>query len=156
MQFGREKELELIRSVSESKKNCCSVPQLFSYTLCEVRSASASFSQHFSSKGYFSLSGSQEVGTGGDDYSDSAGSNSPSESSNNTFPLTNDIVPMKISPTPEQSSPTLSYNSSMQSSDELRRVALRSKHRSSRAQVVIVIGQPGSVPNLLTTDIGSN
>ncbi|RDB29051.1 Peroxide stress-activated histidine kinase mak2 [Hypsizygus marmoreus] len=131
--FGREKELEIIRNV--------------------IRNASTSFSRHFSAaKGFLSASTkAQGVGTStGEEHSESTSSRSESP---HHGPLDNDtsirlVSSDRGSPASDwQSStvslPSMSMSPSMTSGDGLRRVALRSKTRSSRTQAVIVVGPAG-------------
>ncbi|KAK7029643.1 Chk1 protein kinase [Paramarasmius palmivorus] len=120
--FGRDKELELIRNV--------------------IRHTNTSFSRHFtSSEGYVAISstGSQDTGTGtavGEDRTESVSSRSGSQSGD---------VGRKTSSSPSQElSPlTISVSPSVQTSDTLRRVALRPRPKVARSQVIVIVGPPG-------------
>ncbi|KAJ3807998.1 dual-domain HisK/Mak2 protein kinase [Lentinula aff. lateritia] len=125
--FGREKELELIRNV--------------------IRHTNTSFSRHLStSEGYIAISsssGSQETGTAmsvGDDPESLSSSGSVSNSGMGPIDSTGNKS-ARYSPTQDYSS--MSFSPSIQTSDGLRRAALIRKPRSSRAQVVILVGPPG-------------
>ncbi|TFK40893.1 dual-domain HisK/Mak2 protein kinase [Crucibulum laeve] len=124
--FGRDKELEMIRSV--------------------IRNVSTSFSRHFSaSKGFIAASGdSQDTNNVNDDHSDSITS-SLSESSHNvamTFESSPRLSSARTSPVHENSI-SVSMSPSLQSGDGLRRVALRSRNRVSRTQTVLIVGPAG-------------
>ncbi|KAJ3894889.1 hypothetical protein GG344DRAFT_62575 [Lentinula edodes] len=125
--FGREKELELIRNV--------------------IRHTNTSFSRHLStSEGYIAISsssGSQETGTAmsvGDDPESLSSSGSISNSGMGPIDSAGNKS-ARYSPTQDYSS--MSFSPSIQTSDGLRRAALIRKPRSSRAQVVILVGPPG-------------
>ncbi|KAJ4499295.1 histidine kinase [Lentinula lateritia] len=125
--FGREKELELIRNV--------------------IRHTNTSFSRHLStSEGYIAISsssGSQETGTAmsvGDDPESLSSSGSVSNSGMAPIDSAGNKS-ARYSPTQDYSS--MSFSPSIQTSDGLRRAALIRKPRSSRAQVVILVGPPG-------------
>jgi len=104
------------------------------------------------SDGHFmsSSAGSQDTGTGGtgtgtgEDVAESVSSQSGSGSGG----AGNDYHPnnkARHSPTQDHSSMTLSISPSIQTSDGLRRAALRARPRSSRAQVIVIVGPPGWV-----------
>ncbi|KAK7468476.1 Chk1 protein kinase [Stygiomarasmius scandens] len=132
--FGRDKELEAIRNV--------------------IRHTNTSFSRHMStSDGHFmsSSAGSQDTGTGGtgtgtgEDAAESVSSQSGSGSAGagNDYHPNNKSATTRYSPTQDHSSMTLSISPSIQTSDGLRRAALRARPRSSRAQVIVIVGPPG-------------
>ncbi|PFH54726.1 hypothetical protein AMATHDRAFT_268 [Amanita thiersii Skay4041] len=117
--FGRDKELELIRNV--------------------IRNTSTSFSRHYSAaKGYISLSNS---GVQDSTICSSHSDSSHSESSNNAG-ITSDTSPKLLSARHSHSHDN-SMSTSLHSSDELLKVALRSKNRVPRTQTVIIVGPPG-------------
>ncbi|KAJ3724256.1 hypothetical protein DFJ43DRAFT_1157787 [Lentinula guzmanii] len=127
--FGREKELELIRNV--------------------IRHTNTSFSRHLStSEGYIAISssGSQDTSTAmsfADDPTESLSSGG-SVSNNGVAAVDstgNKTGSARYSPTHDYSS--MSFSPSIPTSDGLRRAALIRKPRSSRAQVVVLVGPPG-------------
>ncbi|KAF9258589.1 dual-domain HisK/Mak2 protein kinase [Marasmius fiardii PR-910] len=126
--FGREKELEMIRNV--------------------VRHTNTSFSRQFSaSEGYIpiSSSGSQETGTGTgggpEDHTDSLSSRSDSGSGGNAAMV---VDGRKGSAGDSNNQDlTMSVSPSIQTSDTLRRVALRPRPKVTRAQVIVIAGPPG-------------
>ncbi|THU88468.1 hypothetical protein K435DRAFT_830560 [Dendrothele bispora CBS 962.96] len=129
--FGRDKELEAIRNV--------------------IRHTNTSFSRHMStSEGHITIAssaGSQDTGTGtgtGEDPTESVSSQSGSASvgTGNDYNANNKSATTRYSPTQDHSSMTLSISPSIQTSDDLRRTALRIRPRS-RAQVIVIVGPPG-------------
>ncbi|KAF9072703.1 dual-domain HisK/Mak2 protein kinase [Rhodocollybia butyracea] len=128
--FGRDKELELIRNV--------------------IRHTNTSFSRHLStSEGYVAISsstGSQETGVGlSDDTAESSSSQSGSLSNSGYQVIMDSGGTKSTSPrmSPVQDHNSVGFSPSVQTSDGLRRAALRPKLRSSRAQVVVLVGPPG-------------
>ncbi|KAJ3802608.1 hypothetical protein GGU11DRAFT_813370 [Lentinula aff. detonsa] len=127
--FGREKELELIRNV--------------------IRHTNTSFSRHLStSEGYIAISssGSQDTSTAMSIAEDPTESLSSGGSASNNGVVAVDSAGNKSgsarhSPTHDYSS--MSFSPSIPTSDGLRRAALIRKPRSSRAQVVVLVGPPG-------------
>ncbi|KAJ3761553.1 dual-domain HisK/Mak2 protein kinase [Lentinula raphanica] len=126
--FGRDKELELIRNV--------------------IRHTNTSFSRHLStSEGYIAISssGSQDTSTAmsaADDPTESLSSGSVSNSG--VAPIDsagNKSGSARYSPTHDHSS--MSFSPSIPTSDGLRRAALIRKPKTSRAQVVVLVGPPG-------------
>ncbi|KAI3615522.1 histidine kinase [Moniliophthora roreri] len=119
--FGREKELELIRNV--------------------IRHTNTSFSRHFSaSEGYIAVSssGSQDTGTGtgtagGEDHAESVSSRSGSQSGD-----AGRKTSTGGSPSQDYSPLTISVSPSVQTSDTLRRVALRPRPKVARSQVIVI------------------
>ncbi|KAG7090785.1 hypothetical protein E1B28_009870 [Marasmius oreades] len=128
--FGREKELELIRNV--------------------VRHTNTSFCRQFSeSEGYvpISSSGSQETGTGtgtggGEDHTDSQSSSSRSGSTSGNGHMAVDGRRGSVGDSNNQDL-TMSVSPSVQTSDTLRRAALRPRPKATRPQVIVVTGPPG-------------
>ncbi|KAJ3713607.1 histidine kinase [Lentinula raphanica] len=126
--FGRDKELDLIRNV--------------------IRHTNTSFSRHLStSEGYIAISssGSQDTSTAmsaADDPTESLSSGSVSNSG--VAPIDsagNKSGSARYSPTHDHSS--MSFSPSIPTSDGLRRAALIRKPKTSRAQVVVLVGPPG-------------
>lgn len=117
------------------------------YMYLLVRHTNTSFSRHLStSEGYIAISsssGSQETGTAmsvGDDPESLSSSGSVSNSGMAPIDSAGNKS-ARYSPTQDYSS--MSFSPSIQTSDGLRRAALIRKPRSSRAQVVILVGPPG-------------
>ncbi|KAL0581381.1 Chk1 protein kinase [Marasmius crinis-equi] len=128
--FGREKELETIRNI--------------------IRHTNTSFSRHFSaSEGYIpiSSSGSQETGTNtgpAEDITDSLSSRSGSVSG--AGPMAVDGMrrtSVGESHSQDLSPHALSVSPSLQTSDTLRRAALRPRPKTTRPQVIVITGPPG-------------
>lgn len=113
-----------------------------------IRHTSTSFSRNSSaSKGFITISssGSQDTGTGtAEDQSDPGSSPSGSSKAQESNAM---VASPRTSSQYDQvaMSPSIgpSLGPSLGPSDGLRRVALRSKSRVSRAQVVLVVGPPG-------------
>ncbi|KAJ8091390.1 Chk1 protein kinase [Marasmius tenuissimus] len=125
--FGREKELETIRNI--------------------IRHTNTSFSRHFTATdGYIpiSSSGSQETGTGTpiDDNEDSVSSRSGSPSGHGAM-VVDGVRRTSIGDSQDYSSVPLSVSPSIQTSDALRRAALRPRPKTTRPQVVVITGPPG-------------
>ncbi|KIK70394.1 hypothetical protein GYMLUDRAFT_89430 [Collybiopsis luxurians FD-317 M1] len=126
--FGRDKELELIRNV--------------------IRNTNTSFARHQTSEGVIAISssGSQDTGTGVgtvDDVADSISSTSLSQSGGHAAGDSGSRKSVSPRYSPTQDHSALSFSSSIQASDVLRRAALRPRSKSSRAQVVVLVGPPG-------------
>ncbi|KAK1226964.1 Chk1 protein kinase [Marasmius sp. AFHP31] len=125
--FGRDKELETIRNI--------------------IRHTNTSFSRHFSATdGYIpiSSSGSQETGTGTpiDDNEDSISSRSGSPSGHGAM-VVDGVRRTSIGDSQDYSPVPLSVSPSVQTSDTLRRAALRPRPKTTRPQVVVITGPPG-------------
>ncbi|KAJ6626914.1 dual-domain HisK/Mak2 protein kinase [Mycena sp. CBHHK59/15] len=117
--FGREKELETVRS--------------HAYPSILVRNSSASFSIDVSASNGFKTSGSGGSDSIGDDMTDSPHSSVRSDS-----PMMDDVS----LPSSSVSFPTTS-NAGSAATDTLRRAALSTTSRVARTHAVIVVGPPG-------------
>ncbi|PPQ63721.1 hypothetical protein CVT24_004301 [Panaeolus cyanescens] len=134
--FGRDKELDLIRSVSEYKKRLCT------YLLVNataVRNVSTSFSRHFTtSKSYILLPNSNSQESNADRLSDTE-STMDSPNPTDSSPTMN--TSSEISSYPPSASASMSP--SITSNGKFRKVMVGPRSRVNRTQTVLVVGPPG-------------
>jgi len=136
LQFGRDKELEIIRNVSKCY-SYTTVTRLF-LTISAVRNVSTSFSRHFSAtKGYITLSATGSKDSNDDMESTSSRSGSPHRSLS---------IYTESNPSSYYEHSTLaSFSQSALASDGLRKDMLRTRSHASRTQAVLVVGPPGYI-----------